>query len=263
LFPSDQYVNNYKSAHPLGQVGTATFTSTNGSKLGNCSFPGYTGVVFEPIDAYKGDFARACFYSATRYMDDMDNWLTGYPTTELRFIYDADSNNFKKWFVNMLLQWHHNDPVSTKEINRNNAVYYNTAQHNRNPFVDHPGYVDSIWAPLPSYLPEPTNNASNFSIPRSIQLTWTDTPGAHLPDGYLIRMDSIGFYHIATPVDGVPVTEDRFNKFVPYGTHEYWFSNLTPNIPYFFKMYPYIGSGGGINYKTDGVIPQVQKTTAQ
>jgi endonuclease I len=263
LFPSDQYVNNYKSNHIIAKVGTATFTSTNGSKLGNCSFPGYTGVVFEPIDEYKGDFARAFFYSATRYMDDMKNWLLSYPTTELRFIYDSDSNNYKKWFVTMMLQWHHNDPVSTKEINRNNAIYYNTAQHNRNPFIDHPGYVDSIWAPLPAYLPEPTNNASNFSIPRSIYLSWTDVAGANLPDGYLIRMDSVSYSNIAAPVDGVPITENRTNKFVPYGVHEVWFTNLTPNTPYFFKMYPYTGSGTGINYKTDGVIPQAQKTTAQ
>ena len=46
----------------------------------------------------------------------------------------------------MLLRWNEQDPVSQKEIDRNNAIY-NDYQHNRNPFVDHPEYARMIWDP--------------------------------------------------------------------------------------------------------------------
>lgn len=143
LFPADQYVNLHKSDHPLGQVSVPTYTSTNGSKVGPCSYPGYTGIVFEPIDEYKGDFARAYFYMATRYMDQFSSWLTNYPGSEAPNV--ISGNNFQQWFINMLVEWNSNDPVSQKEIDRNNAIYYQTPQHNRNPFIDHPEYVCLIW----------------------------------------------------------------------------------------------------------------------
>ncbi|MEI6852984.1 MAG: endonuclease [Bacteroidota bacterium] len=260
LFPADQYVNNYKSAHPIGQVGVATFTSTNGSKLGPCSFTGYTGVVFEPINEYKGDFARAYLYAATRYMDDMSSWATTYSTTEFKYIFDVTTNNYKQWFIDMLILWNNSDPVSTKEINRNNAIYYNSGQHNRNPFVDHPEYVAAVWVPNNGILPEPTNHAASFSA-HNLLLEWSDATGANMPDGYLIRMDSISFNNIMAPVDGVPVTENHKNKLVSYGVQQILFTNLTSNTTYYFKMYPYTGSGNVINYKTDGLVPQAQQTT--
>ena len=52
---------------------------------------------------------------------------------------------FTTWSKNMLLEWHRQDPVSQKEIDRNNAIY-NNFQHNRNPFIDHPEYAECIWA---------------------------------------------------------------------------------------------------------------------
>ena len=145
LPPADQYVNNLKSAHPIGQTSAPTWTSTNGSKVGPCSWPGYTGTVFEPIDAYKGDFARAYLYMATRYMNFLSSWRNGFPGTEAKYVIDSTGNNYKQWFIDMLVQWTINDPVSQKEIDRNNAIYYNTPQHNRNPYIDHPEYVCIVW----------------------------------------------------------------------------------------------------------------------
>ncbi len=55
----------------------------------------------------------------------------------------VDGSQLKPWALNQLYQWHLQDTVSQKEINRNDAVY--TYQNNRNPFVDHPEFVDSIW----------------------------------------------------------------------------------------------------------------------
>ena len=135
IFPTDGYVNFKRSNLPFGEVNNATWTSENGSKLGPCkSSLGYTGTVFEPIDEYKGDFARAYFYMSTRYYTEDSDWGSSGMTTKA---------NLKDWAVTMLLRWSDNDPVSQKEIDRNNAVY--GIQGNRNPFIDHPEYAHIIW----------------------------------------------------------------------------------------------------------------------
>jgi endonuclease I len=143
IFASDGYVNSKRSSYPYGEVATATFTSTNGSKLGSAiSSLGYSGTVFEPIDEFKGDLARAYFYVATRYENVIGSWQNN--STSSNAILDGTNNHvFEQWQLNLLLRWHTNDPVSQKEIDRNNAAY--THQGNRNPFIDHPEYVDVIW----------------------------------------------------------------------------------------------------------------------
>ena len=143
IFATDGYVNGRRSSYPYGEVGSATYTSQNGSKVGSAaSGLGYSGTVFEPIDEFKGDLARAYFYMATRYEDVIANWESNssYSNAVLN---GSSSQVFEAWFLNMLLSWHANDPVSPKEINRNEAAY--TYQGNRNPFVDHPELVNSIW----------------------------------------------------------------------------------------------------------------------
>ena len=50
---------------------------------------------------------------------------------------------YKRWFLNILLRWHKLDPVSPHEQQRNDAG--EQFQGNRNPFVDHPEYVEMIW----------------------------------------------------------------------------------------------------------------------
>ncbi len=140
LVPVDGYVNSQRASYCYGEVGSASWTSTNGSKLGTCNYPGYTGTVFEPIDEYKGDFARAYFYMATRYLSKFDSWA---PNTDM-----LDGTGFSSWALNLLLDWNTQDPVSQKEIDRNNAVY--NIQGNRNPFIDHPNWVNDIWNPSAS-----------------------------------------------------------------------------------------------------------------
>ncbi len=135
LYPTDGKVNGKRSNYPYGEVIFATWTSTNGSKLGSCSYPGYTGIVFEPIDEFKGDFARTYFYMLTRYKDKISNW-----NSPMLF-----GNNLASWAEDMLVEWHQQDPVSQKEIDRNNAVYQ--IQNNRNPYIDNPDWVIAVWKP--------------------------------------------------------------------------------------------------------------------
>jgi len=133
LYPTDGWTNGIRSNHPFGEVDNPSVTTSNGSKRGSNTYPGYTGLAFEPIGEFKGDFARTYFYVATRYMDNIDNWNSA----------AFSGNDLSEWHANMLLEWHWNDPVSQKEIDRNNAVH--DIQNNRNPYIDHPEWVDLIW----------------------------------------------------------------------------------------------------------------------
>ena len=136
IFPTDGYVNAQRSNHPFGEVNNPTWTSQNGSKLGPCSTSGYSGTVFEPIDEYKGDFARAYFYMSTRYYGEDSSWGSSGMTNKSEIL---------PWAMTLLLSWSDNDPVSQKEIDRNEVVY--GIQGNRNPFIDHPEYAHLIWEP--------------------------------------------------------------------------------------------------------------------
>lgn len=138
VIPTDGYVNGRRSNYPFGEVGTATYTSGNGSKLGKCSYPGYSGTVFEPIDEYKGDFARIHFYFVTCYASEMKSGWGSYAS----FNYSS-ALGLSSWAQSMLLSWAEEDPVSPKEIERNNAVY--SHQKNRNPFVDFPSLAEAIF----------------------------------------------------------------------------------------------------------------------
>lgn len=167
IFPSDIYVNNRRSNFPYGEVSNPTWTSMNGSKIGSCTYPGYFGTVFEPIDEYRGDFARAYFYMAVRYYNEDGNW----PGSDM-----CDGANIEPWAVEMLLEWHENDPVSEKETDRNEAVY--DIQNNRNPFIDNEGFALLIYHPeagveplaiQPSTFsievyPNPFNSMTNISF---------------------------------------------------------------------------------------------------
>ena len=142
VVPTDGYVNNRRSSYPLADVGTVSWSSKNGfSKLGACSDAGYSGIVFEPNDEYKGDFARAYFYMATRYADKINSWTNNGSAGTI--LSGSGYQAYKPWYIAVLLRWHRNDPVSQKEIDRNNAV--ESYQHNRNPFIDYPVLAEFIW----------------------------------------------------------------------------------------------------------------------
>jgi len=140
LYPSDATANSAKLNYGLGEV-TGVPDYTNGVvKVGANGFSGFAGTVFEPADEYKGDFARDYMYVVTCYEDYANNWRSlGTSSMLLGGTYPV----FKPWAVSLLLKWHRQDPVSQKEITRNNAVY--VLQHNRNPFIDHPELAEFIW----------------------------------------------------------------------------------------------------------------------
>lgn len=137
IVPTDGKVNGMRSNNPFGETNGEKYQSNKGfSKLGANTTAGYSGIVFEPDDQYKGDFARIYFYMVTCYESNVSSWNS-----------DMLSGNkypaFKDWALNLLMKWAAEDPVSQKEIDRNNAVY--GIQKNRNPFVDYPGLEQYVW----------------------------------------------------------------------------------------------------------------------
>ncbi len=107
-----------------------------------------TNKVFEPLDEYKGDIARAMFYMATRYIEHKSSI---YPHLELvdESVGSSKSSatqSGKAGILKTLLDWNEQDPVSEYEIRRNNLLYYNY-QLNRNPYIDHPEWARAAYDP--------------------------------------------------------------------------------------------------------------------
>ena len=184
ITPTDGKVNGVRSNYPHGPVTTPTFTSLNGGKLGSSTIAGYTGPIFEPINDFKGDIARMYFYFATRY----ENTVAGYSYA----MFNGTSNQvFTTAFLNLLITWHNQDPVNAREIDRNNAIY--AIQKNRNPYIDHPEYVQAIWNPTAdTQAPTaPSSLVSTAKTTTSITLSWTGSTDNTAVTGYNVYMNNV------------------------------------------------------------------------
>lgn len=140
LFPTNAQVNSSRGNLPFDNLqsyqGATTYVSYNGYH----SYRGYNAQniqVFEPAGQHKGNLARSLLYFNVRYNDTLTQ---------------AGVN-----MIPILLQWHILDPVDNAEINRNQDIY--EYQNNRNPFVDHPEFVQRIWGP--------TSNEDDTIVPHA------------------------------------------------------------------------------------------------
>ncbi|NJD23331.1 MAG: T9SS type A sorting domain-containing protein [Melioribacter sp.] len=115
-----------------------------GSIVPNGGGSKYDSDSWEPRDAVKGDVARMIFYMSIRYQGDPDE-----PNLRIvDYIPSAPHNDSLYAKLSTLLKWNLQDPPDDFEINRNNVIYF--YQHNRNPFIDHPEWVTSIWGDPPT-----------------------------------------------------------------------------------------------------------------
>ena len=224
LLPTDGRVNGFRGDFPFGRVNDNNLVSQsgisnptqNGSKLGanlNSGYSsGYSGTVFEPINEFKGDIARIYFYFITRYENQVGNWSSF-------AMFDGSSDQvLQTTFLSILIEWHLSDPVSQKEIDRNNNIYYNH-QNNRNPFVDHPEYVSMIWNPVTdTEAPTAATNliASNPTM-SSIDLSWTagtDNIAVNTYDIYVDDTNTLSTSNTSITVTGLAAnTEFCFTVF--------------------------------------------------
>ncbi|MGG7569942.1 endonuclease I family protein [Streptomyces sirii] len=129
LRPADVSVNSTRGNKDFDDGGTEV-----GEAPGN-----YTdGDSFEPRDADKGDVARMILYMAVRYDGD-----DGFPDLEPNDKVDNGSQPYLGR-LSVLKEWSRQDPPSDFE-KRRNQVIFDKYQHNRNPFIDHPEWVNEIW----------------------------------------------------------------------------------------------------------------------
>ncbi len=140
IYPVDAWINSTRNNLPYGEVANPTKVFQNGSRFGPNSFVGIYNTppstnAFEPIQEFKGDIARTFFYMATRYMFEDANFSTSHPMT--------NKSQLQPWALEMLKNWAILDPVSQKEIDRNNAIYQ--IQQNRNPYIDYPELINLVW----------------------------------------------------------------------------------------------------------------------
>ncbi|MDN3694807.1 endonuclease [Chryseobacterium tructae] len=199
--PTDGKVNGMRSNHPFGKVGNATFTSQNGSKLGNSTTPGYTGTAFEPIDSFKGDVARMIFYFVTRYESQLPGFKA--PANTGNMLGSTTFPGLQTWARDQYLLWNAMDPVSDEEIARNNASQQ--YQGNRNPFIDNPDYANLIWGTpvIDNQAPTaPTNLIATNPSATTMDLSWTAATDNVGVTGYDIYVGTT----LKTSVSGNSVT---------------------------------------------------------
>jgi len=210
VVPTDGQVNGRRSSFPFGVVNNPSFTSLNGSKVGPSVTPGFNGTVFEPIDEFKGDIARSLLYFATRYEDNFNDqsWDSPNATNDPR---DGSQNRwYEQWYIDLLVQWHNQDPVGDRELERNNEVFKH--QNNRNPYIDNPDYVNMIWSTTASnedallasvsIYPNPSNGLFSIrGLHEMAGISIWDVSGRLIQSNYSLdedsfRIDGAGVYFV-------------------------------------------------------------------
>jgi endonuclease I len=264
VFATDKKVNNVRGNDPYGTVSVPSFTTLIGGKSGPNTFPGYTGNVFEPVDEYKGDVARGYFYMATRYENLIAGWQNNGNANDVLAgnafpAYDA-------WHINLLLSWHNLDPVSDKEIKRNNAIA--AIQNNRNPFIDSPQFVQRIWGG--SIPAEPTLSSSSFTITNlsntSVTLNWKSGNGNRRlviarEGGAVNAFPTDTFHYNANSNITLAPTLDNGNMIVYNGTgSSVTLQNLAQSTLYHYAVIEYNGWYSTCNYQSAGFLTSSSTT---
>ncbi len=173
IYPVDKFVNARRANFPFGEVDTPEWTFMNGAMLGPNVAGGYTGTAYEPIDDYKGDLARAFLYMITRYENKIEGWEGESEYGDAMLDHNTYPG-YEPWVIDMFLDWHEADPVSQKEILRNQAVY--EIQGNRNPFVDHPDWVEMIWGDTTVHVTPMPEQGNHKIFPNPVRdQVWVET----------------------------------------------------------------------------------------
>lgn len=149
VVPTDGFVNGGRSNYPFGMVGTIDKSYSNSKKGSGRSDFNYSGTVFEPDDSVKGDFARIVYYAIAKY-EESYNWIQG--EGDVCFTGSSSTNyGLTPYSIKLFSYWSELDPVSDWERSVNDKVA--PIQKNRNPFIDHPEYANTLWGDCDNYTP--------------------------------------------------------------------------------------------------------------
>ncbi len=213
LFICNDSRNSSRSNKPYGSVGgsgTAEYVTevNNGVGGGSGVYPGWSNwastVYWETWLDRRGDVARAQLYMDVRY-EGGNHGVTGVwepdliLTDNLAQIEASNTGNNEAvaymGLLSVLLQWHLDDPVDAREMNRNDMVY--ASQGNRNPFVDHPEWVDCLFTGVCAGETDETPPAAPLGLMAtagdgSVDLDWNDNSESDLAGYNVYRSTSLG-----------------------------------------------------------------------
>src|SRR5690606_8594132 len=157
VWPTDSKVNGWRGNFAFGKIANPESAAPCNSGASNLPCKSKNGTlkgkfventsitVMEPIDEFKGDVARAFFYFATCYENRMSGFYSSGSNSSVKVMFDGSNNKvFNEDFLQMLAEWHIMDPVSQRELDINDLIYYKH-QSNRNPYIDHPEWVGTVW----------------------------------------------------------------------------------------------------------------------
>ncbi|MGV4412959.1 endonuclease [Chryseobacterium sp. T1] len=243
VIPTDARINQLRNNYPYGIAGAKNhYTFTNSSKINDSAIPNatYTGRVYEPINEFKGDIARMLLYFVVRYQGKLGSFnfdTDADPKKDRNPLNGTEEQAFEKWYIDMLVSWHNADPVSQREKDRNNYVY--AIQKNRNPFIDHPEWVNTIWnQTLSTVAPQaPSNLAATKVSAYFTNLQWQPTSDPTVL-GYEVYQDGI----LLKRTSEAKMVVDR----------------LTPNTTYNFNIVTYNNS-----YQKSAISNVVSVTTLE
>jgi len=210
MYPSDKWVNNKRGNLPFGNVQVVTgFSANHYSEWGTSTESGASLTVFEPADELKGDFARTYFYMVTRYEDQVASWKSN-PNTEMLdgTAYPALS----QWAQKVLLKWAKDDPVSAKEIARNDSIF-KLFQHNRNPYIDFKSLPEYIWGDSVNYEFYP----SRYLPTELEEINQGEKLQAWIQDGEVVvkapKNKQITIYDVAGRALDKKISDGQFTRF--------------------------------------------------
>lgn len=164
--PTATVTNSNRGNLLYGDVDHSSAKESRNTTYGTNTLSGwYNSTYFEPLDTVKGDAARICLYMYTCYFSSNKLTLTNVAKD-----------------IQTLVDWSNLDLPSEQEKIRNEKVY--ALQGNRNPYIDHPEWVNKIFGDGSSTVPPTTSSSevvtsSEVTSSSSSSSTGTSTDISH------------------------------------------------------------------------------------